>query len=165
MAYPAGLGSPTPSPLHAVAEARDWAESLEGSLARRGFTVIKRLGSGAYGTALLVRHDPAADMTGGGGGDSSFARAEGEADGELYVVKTIDLRGMRPRDREAALGEVAVLRQLRHPNIVDYHGSWLTPDDQLCIVLEVSRCVHHRRHAPHRRRLWRASTTAPLIHC
>jgi hypothetical protein len=78
-------------------------ESVLAPLRRRGLTVEKILGRGAFGTALLCAVKSPGDDDGGGGGGG----------GERLVVKAIDISGMSERERAAALGEVAVLRRLR----------------------------------------------------
>jgi hypothetical protein len=79
-------------------------ESVLAPLRRRGLTVEKILGRGAFGTALLCAVKSPGDDDGGGGGGGG---------GERLVVKAIDISGMSERERAAALGEVAVLRRLR----------------------------------------------------
>jgi NIMA (never in mitosis gene a)-related kinase 1/4/5 len=85
------------------------------ALARRGFSIIKLLGQGSFGSAFLVRSS---------------------ADGERYVVKTVDTSGMKSAEKKAAVAEVSVLRKIsKHPCIVNYFGSFLD-DPFLFIVLE-----------------------------
>jgi NIMA (never in mitosis gene a)-related kinase len=80
---------------------------------RIGGKVVETLGRGAFGVASLVKL----------------------ASGELRVVKQVDLSGMEAPDREASHKEVGVLRQLKHPHIVEYFDSYLE-EAMLCIVME-----------------------------
>jgi serine/threonine protein kinase len=78
------------------------------------FKVMRELGQGSFGVALLV---------------------EERATGLLYVIKRINISALGQRERRAALGEVEVLSRLRHPNIIGYYGSFVEAS-HLHIVLE-----------------------------
>ena len=61
------------------------------------YKIIKELGRGAFGAALLVtRH----------------------TDNKNFVMKKIDLQNMPPQEKKAAEIEVNVLKKLKHQNIV-----------------------------------------------
>ena len=63
------------------------------------YKIIKELGRGAFGAALLVtRH----------------------TDNKNFVMKKIDLQNMPPQEKKAAEIEVNVLKKLKHQNIVKY---------------------------------------------
>ncbi|KAK3599925.1 hypothetical protein CHS0354_012567 [Potamilus streckersoni] len=64
---------------------------------------IKKIGEGAFGRAVLVKN---------------------KHDANQYVVKEINIIKMSPKEREDARKEVAVLAQLKHPNIVAYRDSF-----------------------------------------
>ncbi|RYG44979.1 hypothetical protein EON67_11145, partial [archaeon] len=87
-------------------------------------------------------------------------------------VQVIDTSNMRERARRAALQEVEVLRKLRHPNIIGYHGSFIE-GIYLCIVLEyadggdlaqaIRRARHKRRHFAEKRIMsWLCQITSAL---
>ena len=110
------------APRRAAAERDAAAQSVERipaaitlALERQGLAVKKLLGQGAFGSAILV---------------------ETLSDGAEYVVKVVDLTGMRREEKQAALREVNVLRVLSHPNIVGYHGSFMADGHFMCIALE-----------------------------
>eukprot|EP01065_Artemidia_motanka_P043516 TRINITY_DN6041_c0_g1_i2.p1 TRINITY_DN6041_c0_g1~~TRINITY_DN6041_c0_g1_i2.p1 ORF type:complete len:331 (+),score=24.95 TRINITY_DN6041_c0_g1_i2:93-1085(+) len=73
------------------------------ALQSRGYEVIKEIGRGSFGGALLVRH----------------ARCP-----VALVAKEMDTRSLPPPDVEAARNEVAVLAQLDHPNITKFIESF-----------------------------------------
>ncbi|XP_047226266.1 serine/threonine-protein kinase Nek5-like isoform X5 [Girardinichthys multiradiatus] len=65
------------------------------------YEVIRQIGEGAFGTALLVRDK------------------RGDGDGHC-VVKQISFRRMSAKEKEASKKEVIVLSQMKHPNIVSF---------------------------------------------
>ncbi|XP_065108489.1 serine/threonine-protein kinase Nek5 isoform X2 [Paramisgurnus dabryanus] len=70
-----------------------------------GYDLIRQIGRGAFGRALLVRPK--------------------DADPALfYVIKEINLRQMSTRDQDASRKEVIVLSKMRHPNIVRFYKSF-----------------------------------------
>eukprot|EP00672_Neobodo_designis_P007696 CAMPEP_0174859628 /NCGR_PEP_ID=MMETSP1114-20130205/46967_1 /TAXON_ID=312471 /ORGANISM="Neobodo designis, Strain CCAP 1951/1" /LENGTH=342 /DNA_ID=CAMNT_0016094585 /DNA_START=78 /DNA_END=1103 /DNA_ORIENTATION=+ len=79
---------------------------------------IKVLGKGSFGEAILVKR---------AGGSSTLP--------ELAVCKRVVLTSMKPAERKEAVNEVNVLKRLRHPNIVEYLGSF-ERDDTLHIFME-----------------------------
>jgi NIMA (never in mitosis gene a)-related kinase len=94
------------------------------ALARASWTLdgakwerVKVLGKGSFGEAILVR------------------RAGTEANPVYAVCKRIVLSSMKPDERRDAINEVAMLKRLKHPNIVAYHGSF-EQDDALHIFME-----------------------------
>ncbi|XP_074651096.1 serine/threonine-protein kinase Nek1-like isoform X2 [Tubulanus polymorphus] len=64
---------------------------------------IKKIGEGSFGTAYLVKS---------------------KKDGSQYVIKEINISRMQRKEREEARKEVAVLAQMKHPNIVAYRESF-----------------------------------------
>lgn len=67
------------------------------------FKVLKALGEGSFGSALLVQ-------------DVKSKKS--------YVVKKIPLLNLNLKEKEEALKEVDVLSQMKHPNIITYHQSF-----------------------------------------
>ena len=67
------------------------------------YEVIKTLGEGGYGQALLVKD---------------------KKDGQRYVMKKVRLTALKPKDRAEALREAQVLASLRCDNIVQYKESF-----------------------------------------
>ena len=77
---------------------------------------IKLLGKGSFGKVYLMRDRRSRD---------------------LVCVKSINVRGIPPKERDAVKLEVALMRKLDHPNIVRYHQSVLLRDrGVLNIVME-----------------------------
>ncbi|GIY37175.1 hypothetical protein CDAR_205841 [Caerostris darwini] len=67
------------------------------------FNVIKPLGVGSFGSALLVQ-----DV----------------ASQKQYVIKRVPLLNLSETEKEEAMKEVEVLSQMKHPNIITYHKSF-----------------------------------------
>ncbi|GFQ76787.1 hypothetical protein TNCT_656011 [Trichonephila clavata] len=67
------------------------------------FKVIKALGEGSFGSALLVQ-DIVSE--------------------KQYVVKKVPLLNLSETEKEEAMKEVEVLSQMKHPNIITYHKSF-----------------------------------------
>eukprot|EP00444_Apocalathium_aciculiferum_P014944 CAMPEP_0183460128 /NCGR_PEP_ID=MMETSP0370-20130417/136937_1 /TAXON_ID=268820 /ORGANISM="Peridinium aciculiferum, Strain PAER-2" /LENGTH=291 /DNA_ID=CAMNT_0025652003 /DNA_START=61 /DNA_END=932 /DNA_ORIENTATION=- len=78
-----------------------------------GFEDIRVIGRGQYGKAHLVRE---------------------EKDKGLYIAKTIDLTCLSSKEKETALQEVALLRRLDHPNIVQYQDNFFMVDTLVIIM-------------------------------
>jgi hypothetical protein len=79
------------------------------------FEIAGRLGAGSFGTVFKARR---------------------RQDGELYVLKTVPLEGMTPRDAEAAAQECHIMAALSSPFVVRYFDSFLD-GGSLCIVMEL----------------------------
>mgnify|MGYP001974010954 CR=1 FL=1 len=75
---------------------------------------IRKIGKGAMGCASLV---------------------ERKKDRHLVVVKEINVKGLSERDRQEAMKEVEVLKQLQHPHIVCMYEAFLQGGN-LNIVME-----------------------------
>ncbi|XP_048048516.1 serine/threonine-protein kinase Nek5 [Megalobrama amblycephala] len=80
------------------------------------YEVIRRVGQGAFGSALLVKHRH---------GDDPL----------LYVIKEINLRRLSARDKDASRKEVTLLSKMRHPNIVAFYKSFYDRNN-LYILME-----------------------------
>ncbi|XP_064636361.1 serine/threonine-protein kinase Nek1-like isoform X2 [Lineus longissimus] len=64
---------------------------------------IKKIGEGSFGKAFLVKS---------------------KRDGQQYVIKEINIVRMSKKERDEARKEVALLAQMKHPNIVTYRESF-----------------------------------------
>ncbi|XP_051566594.1 serine/threonine-protein kinase Nek5 [Myxocyprinus asiaticus] len=80
------------------------------------YEVIRQVGQGAFGKALLVRQKH---------GDDAMR----------YVIKEINLRQMSPRDKESSRKEVSLLSRMKHPNIVTFYKSF-HDSNNLYILME-----------------------------
>ncbi|XP_033631627.1 serine/threonine-protein kinase Nek1-like isoform X2 [Asterias rubens] len=67
------------------------------------YTKKKKIGEGSFGKALLV---------------------VSKTDGKEYVIKEINISKMKRKEKEESKKEVAVLRKMKHPNIVSYQDSF-----------------------------------------
>eukprot|EP01064_Diplonema_japonicum_P027736 TRINITY_DN4085_c0_g1_i1.p1 TRINITY_DN4085_c0_g1~~TRINITY_DN4085_c0_g1_i1.p1 ORF type:complete len:480 (+),score=96.80 TRINITY_DN4085_c0_g1_i1:911-2350(+) len=72
-------------------------------LKERQLLIVRELGNGAFGKALLVRH---------------------ATTNVPYVAKEVNLKGMLKRDVDDSRNEVAVMMQLEHPNITKFVSSF-----------------------------------------
>ncbi|XP_077073294.1 serine/threonine-protein kinase Nek5 [Siphateles boraxobius] len=80
------------------------------------YEVIRQVGQGAFGSALLVKHRHRDDEL-------------------LYVIKEIHLRQLSARDKDASRKEVTLLSKMRHPNIVAFYKSFYDRNN-LYILME-----------------------------
>lgn len=78
------------------------------------FVAIKELGKGSYGVVSKV---------------------QSLKNGEIYVIKSMDLSIMKERQQKEAWKEAMILKKLSHPNIIKYYTSFLE-NDSLHIVME-----------------------------
>lgn len=78
------------------------------------YVKISVLGKGAFGKAIL---------------------AKDKQDEKLYVIKEVLIARLGPKEQEEAKNEARVLSKLRHPNIVQYRGSWVEKG-KLYIVMD-----------------------------
>ncbi|CAD8210620.1 unnamed protein product [Paramecium pentaurelia] len=76
---------------------------------------IKLLGSGAYGKAYL---------------------AESIRDGQLCVIKQIDVSFMKQDEIAQAYKEAKIMSTLKHPNIINFREVYKTKKGKLCIVMD-----------------------------
>jgi len=75
---------------------------------------IQCIGRGNFGAAYLVRHI---------------------AENKKYIAKKVMLSGLKQKEKEGAMLEVNLLKNLDHPNIVAYKQSYFTLE-QLIIIME-----------------------------
>lgn len=78
------------------------------------YKTIRILGKGAAGCVSLARH---------------------QGNGELYALKTIELKLMSPNERKLAENEVTLLKVLNGPTIIHYYEHF-TQNDTIYIVME-----------------------------
>ncbi|GAB0495310.1 hypothetical protein MMPV_006609 [Pyropia vietnamensis] len=71
----------------------------------------------------------------GTGAFSSVVLGFHSTSGKSVAVKTVDLRELTPRERAAAVAEPTLLRQLKHPNIVQLADVFVDPDAGTLSVL------------------------------
>ena len=58
-------------------------------------------------------------------------------DNKIYVIKTIDIRGMSRQEQQETVNEVKILASFQHPSVIKYYDSFITTKDQkLYIVME-----------------------------
>ncbi|CAD8124813.1 unnamed protein product [Paramecium sonneborni] len=76
---------------------------------------IKLLGSGAYGKAYL---------------------SESIRDGQLCVIKQIDVSFMKQDEIAQAYREAKIMSSLKHPNIINFREVYKTKKGKLCIVMD-----------------------------
>lgn len=75
---------------------------------------IQCIGRGNFGSAFLVHN---------------------KAENKKYVAKKVMLSGLKQKEKEGAMLEVNLLKNLQHPNIVTYKQSYFTLE-QLIIIME-----------------------------
>ena len=78
-----------------------------------GYCKLKPIGKGAFGTVFLVK----------------------TPSGETAVLKEVTLKGLSPKERDAAMNEVRLLKKISHSNVVAYKDSYYH-GDTLNIVME-----------------------------
>ncbi|CAD8110112.1 unnamed protein product [Paramecium sonneborni] len=78
------------------------------------FTILNELGKGSYGVVYKVKSSQ---------------------DGNIYVLKKINLTHLKSKHQAEALKEAQLLRKLKHPNIITYYMSFIEQDN-LCIIME-----------------------------
>jgi len=81
---------------------------------------VQTLGQGAYGVVHLAR-----DVT-----------VDADDDDSHVAIKCVPLQDVSDRDKQMAMGEVAILRQLDHKNILRLLDCFIDEDSFLCSVTE-----------------------------
>lgn len=71
---------------------------------RRRYRVVRIIGKGSFGEAVLVRS---------------------KADGKRYVAKTVDSSSMTDKEKRDVQNEIRILAAVKHPNIILYHEHFL----------------------------------------
>ena len=80
------------------------------------FSIIKKLGEGAYSSVFKVRkHD----------------------DDDIYALKKVKMLNLSEKEKENALNEVRILASIEHPNIIGYRDTFIDEaSSSLCLVME-----------------------------
>jgi NIMA (never in mitosis gene a)-related kinase len=80
------------------------------------FTIIKKLGDGAYSSVFKVRrHD----------------------DNDIYALKKVKMLNLSDKEKENALNEVRILASIDHPNVIGYKDAFIDEaSSALCLVME-----------------------------
>ncbi|CAD8174012.1 unnamed protein product [Paramecium pentaurelia] len=76
---------------------------------------IELKGKGSYGQAILVQN---------------------KQDRKFYIMKIIDASKFDIKEKENALNEIDVLKNLHHPCIIEYRESFVDKNKYLCIVMD-----------------------------
>ncbi|XP_020661142.3 serine/threonine-protein kinase Nek1 isoform X1 [Pogona vitticeps] len=80
------------------------------------YTKLQKIGEGSFGKAILVKS---------------------KEDGKQYVIKEINISKMSNKEREESRREVAVLANMKHPNIVLYRESF---EEGGCLFIVMDYC-------------------------
>mmetsp|Transcript_52010 Transcript_52010/g.59393 ORF Transcript_52010/g.59393 Transcript_52010/m.59393 type:complete len:614 (-) Transcript_52010:509-2350(-) len=81
------------------------------------FTIIKKLGEGAYSTVYKVKR---------------------HSNNEVYALKKVKLGPLSAKEKENSLNEVRILASISHSNIIGYKEAFIE-DSVLCIVMEYAQ--------------------------
>ncbi|CAD8154014.1 unnamed protein product [Paramecium pentaurelia] len=86
---------------------------------------IELKGKGSYGQAILVQN---------------------KQDRKFYIMKIIDASKFDMKEKENALNEIDVLKNLHHPCIIEYRESFVDRNKYLCIVMDYAEegTLHQR---------------------
>ncbi|OHT15665.1 AGC family protein kinase [Tritrichomonas foetus] len=87
------------------------------SLSLSGFTELKALGHGTYGSVFKARR---------------------ESDGNVYAVKVVNLTQLNPKEIEDSLNEIRIMASFTSPFIIRFYEAFID-NKRLCIVSEYSR--------------------------
>ena len=80
------------------------------------FTIIKKLGDGAYSSVYKVRRID---------------------DNDMYALKKVKMLSLSEKEKENALNEVRILASIDHPNVIGYRDAFIDePSSSLCLVME-----------------------------
>lgn len=79
------------------------------------YDILKKLGSGSFGTCVLCRRKDTR---------------------ELWAIKQIDITGFSKKERAAVIKEMEVQQKLKHPNIVRFRGAFYTDNTSINIVMD-----------------------------
>lgn len=99
-----GLQSANQSSLQSSDNPKDSGNESEGEIELTGYHRIRTVGQGSFGIAVLY---------------------ERLGDGQLIVMKQINLSDLTKSERDLAMNEVEVFSKLHHPNIIAYLGSFV----------------------------------------
>ena len=80
------------------------------------FTVLKKLGDGAYSSVYKVK------------------RLD---DQDVYALKKVKLLSLTEKEKENALNEVRILASIDHPNVIGFKDTFIDESSSsLCLVME-----------------------------
>ena len=80
------------------------------------FTIVKKLGDGAFSTVHLVKKN---------------------SDGSMYAMKKVKMGKLSEKEKQNALNEVRILASIQHPNVIGYKDAFFEAcSGNLCIVME-----------------------------
>lgn len=80
------------------------------------FTIIKKLGDGAYSSVYKVK------------------RPE---DNDIYALKKVKMLSLTEKEKENALNEVRILASIEHPNVIGFKEAFIDEaSSSLCLVME-----------------------------
>eukprot|EP00347_Sterkiella_histriomuscorum_P019924 403339782 len=104
------------------------------SKSQKDFTVINKLGEGAYSQVYKVKR---------------------LSDNQIYALKKVSLDPLSQKERENALNEVRILASIQHPNVVGYKEAFLEEQEKyLCIIMEYAddgdlyqKIIEHQRNS------------------
>jgi NIMA (never in mitosis gene a)-related kinase len=82
-----------------------------------GFSIIKQLGQGSYGTVFKVKR---------------------LSDGNNYALKSVNLSSLNQRQREDSVNEIRIMASVVSPFIIGFHEA-VIQDRRLCIVTEYAK--------------------------
>ncbi|XP_062550028.1 serine/threonine-protein kinase Nek8 [Armigeres subalbatus] len=102
-----GLKSVKESSLHNSGTPKDSGNESENEIELSGYRRIRTVGQGSFGVAVLY---------------------ERSLDGQVVVMKQINLSDLTKSERDLAMNEVDVFSKLHHPNIIAYLGSFVRGD-------------------------------------
>uniref|UniRef100_A0A803SRF4 non-specific serine/threonine protein kinase n=1 Tax=Anolis carolinensis TaxID=28377 RepID=A0A803SRF4_ANOCA len=80
------------------------------------YSKVQKIGEGSFGKAILVKS---------------------KENGKQYVIKEINISKMSNKEREESRREVAVLANMKHPNIVLYRESF---EEGGCLYIVMDYC-------------------------
>ncbi|XP_065093759.1 serine/threonine-protein kinase Nek8 [Ochlerotatus camptorhynchus] len=102
-----GLKSLNESSLQNSGTPKDSGNESESEIELTGYRRIRNVGQGSFGVAVLY---------------------ERHSDGQVVVMKQINLSDLTKSERDLAMNEVEVFSKLHHPNIIAYLGSFVRGD-------------------------------------
>jgi NIMA (never in mitosis gene a)-related kinase len=80
------------------------------------FSIIKKLGDGAYSSVFKVKRND---------------------DSEFYSLKKVNMISLSEKERENALNEIRILASIDHPNVIGYKDAFIDEaTSSLCMVME-----------------------------
>ena len=87
------------------------------------FKELEIIGKGNYGSATLIQRK------------TRSKNEVSEANVELLIAKKVMIKSMNEKDQQKALQEASLMKNLKHPNIVEFHESFIE-DGLLYIIME-----------------------------